>query len=55
MCVEHDARAGIALLGDDGTQAVVSDAVGEGMHPFNHDFSNRFLKTRRARGFSELL
>jgi len=39
VSIEHNARAGAALLGDDGTEAVVSDVVGEGLEAVCHDFA----------------
>ena len=49
--VDHDARAGGALCGDDGAEAVVGEVIGEGRHALNHDFANRFFIAGRAGRF----
>src|SRR6267142_6968148 len=46
--VEHDARTGSALLGNDGAEAVVGDFVGEGAHALGHNFADGLLIARGA-------
>ena len=48
MGIEHDARAAVALRGDDRAEAVVGDVIGERGHAFNHNFANRLFEARGA-------
>jgi len=51
--IEHDARAGVSLLCDDGAETVVTDLVGERAHAIGHDFAHWFFISRGTRSFGE--
>ncbi len=53
MRVKHDARAGVALLRDDGAEAVVRDVVRERLEAVGHDFAHGFFVAGRAGRFGE--
>lgn len=53
--VEHDARAAVALCGDDGAEAVVGNVVGERGHAFDHNFADRLFETGRPGSFGQKL
>jgi len=48
MRVEHNARAGVTLLRDDGAEAVVENVVGIRLHAFTHQLSHGIFIARRA-------
>ena len=51
--VDHDAGAVRALRGDDGTEAVVGDVVGEGRHVLDHDFTDGLFVAGGAGSFGK--
>ncbi len=53
VCIEHNARTGVALLSDNRAEAVVGDAVGVGLHAVRHEFADGLFEAGRAGSFGE--